>query len=72
MTVWAGHLPLETPTEAPIAMKVGIAPLSVAVIVAGARVLGWDLTADTFGCVYLAVTTVLMSRRPGLSAPQRA
>ena len=53
-------------------MKVGIAPLAVGVTVAGTRLLGLDLAADAFGCLYLVVTTLLMARSSGLTAPLRA
>ena len=53
-------------------MKVGTAPLTVAVMIAGARVLGLDGAADALGCLYLVMATVLMSRSEGLSAPMAA
>jgi hypothetical protein len=43
-------------------MKVGIAPLAVGVMVAAARLLGSDLTADVLAYVYLGVGTVMMTR----------
>jgi hypothetical protein len=43
-------------------MKVGIAPLAVGVMVAAARLLGSDLTADVLGYVYLGIGTVMMTR----------
>jgi hypothetical protein len=43
-------------------MKVGIAPLTVGVMVAAARLLGSDLTADVLAYVYLGIGTVMMTR----------
>ena len=50
-------------------MKVGTAPLTVAVMIAGARVLGLHGAADALGCLYLVMATVLMARCERLSAP---
>lgn len=43
-------------------MKVGMAPLTVGVMVALARLLGSDLTADVLAYVYLGIGTVMMTR----------
>lgn len=43
-------------------MKVGMAPLTVGVMVALARLLGSDLTADVLAYVYLGIGTMMMTR----------
>ena len=52
-------------------MKVGLLPLSVAVMVAAARVFGSPVTADVLGAAYLVVATVLMARMEEVTSPSR-
>lgn len=53
-------------------MRLGIAPLTLAVAVAATRLTGADLMADLLACLYLTVATVSVMRDADLKAPQRA
>jgi hypothetical protein len=53
-------------------VKVGIAPLLVAVSVAAARLVGLEALADALGSLYLVVATVQLSRTAELAASSRA
>ena len=53
-------------------MRIGVAPLTLAVAVAATRLAGADFTADVLACLYLAVATVSVRRGTDLKVPQRA
>ena len=53
-------------------MRLGVAPLTLAVAVMATRLSGADFTADLLAFLYLTVATVLARRDADLKVPQRA
>jgi hypothetical protein len=52
-------------------MKVGIAPLTVGVMVMAARLAGSEAVAEALACVYLVVATGIIARGLAAAAPAR-
>jgi hypothetical protein len=53
-------------------MRLGVAPLTLAVAVAATRLTGADFTADLLAVLYLTAATVSVRRGADLKAAQRA
>ena len=53
-------------------MRIGVAPLTLAVAVAATRLTGADFTADLLAILYLTVATVSARRGADLKVPLRA
>ena len=52
-------------------MRIGIAPLAIAIAVATAHLIGARVAADLLACLYLTVATVNMTRNSQLKATER-